>query len=81
MENVSRRYSYSFRSSEEKENTMRNFTVSYSSQNNVFKGVLHVKAPTISEAQDKFFVWLREQPSYVHLWQLTFEFVEIGTSL
>ena len=60
---------------------MRNFTVTYHSQCNVFKGVLHVKANTISEAQDKFFEWLREQPSYAHLWQLTFEFVEIGTSL
>lgn len=60
---------------------MRHFTVSYSSQNNVFKGVLHVKANTISEAQDKFLAWLREQSSYTHLWQLSFEFVEIGASL
>jgi hypothetical protein len=60
---------------------MRHFTVSYSSQNNVFKGVLHVKANTISEAQDKFLEWLRKQPSYAHLWQLSFEFTEIGTSL
>jgi hypothetical protein len=60
---------------------MRHFTVSYSSTNNVFKGVLHVKAMTVVEAQDKFLSWLREQPSYVHLWQLTFEFTEIGTSL
>jgi hypothetical protein len=42
---------------------------------------MHVKANTISEAQDKFFEWLREQPSYAHLWQLSFEFVEIGASL
>lgn len=60
---------------------MRHFTVTYSSQNNIFKGVLHVKANTISEAQDKFLAWLREQPSYTHLWQLSFEFVEIGDSL
>lgn len=60
---------------------MRHFTVSYSSQSNVFKGVLHVKANTISEAQDKFLAWLREQSSYTHLWQLSFEFVEIGASL
>ena len=60
---------------------MRHFTVSYSSQNNVFKGILHVEAYTISDAQDKFLSWLREQPSYTHLWQLTFEFVEIGASL
>lgn len=60
---------------------MRHFTVTYSSQNNIFKGVLHVEANTISDAQDKFLAWLREQPSYTHLWQLSFEFVEIGTSL
>jgi hypothetical protein len=61
--------------------SMRHFTVSYNSANNVFKGVLHVEAMTISDAQDKFLAWLREQPSYTHLWQLSFEFVEIGTSL
>lgn len=60
---------------------MRHFTVTYNSANNVFKGVLHVEAMTISDAQDKFLVWLRQQPSYTHLYQLTFEFVEIGTSL
>lgn len=60
---------------------MRHFIVTYSSQNNVFKGVLHVEASTISEAQDKFLNWLIKQSSYAHLWQLSFEFVEIGTSL
>lgn len=60
---------------------MRHFIVTYSSANNIFKGVLHVEAMTISDAQDKFLDWLREQPSYTHLWQLSFEFVEIGTSL
>lgn len=60
---------------------MRHFIVHYSSHSNVFKGVMHVKANTISEAQDKFLEWLREQPSYAHLWQLSFEFVEIGTSI
>jgi hypothetical protein len=60
---------------------MRHFTVSYNSANNVFKGVLHVEAFTIADAQDKFLAWLREQPTYTHLWQLSFEFVEIGTSL
>jgi hypothetical protein len=60
---------------------MRHFTVSYSSQCNVFKGVLHVEASTVSEAQDKFLNWLIKQPAYAHLWQLSFEFVEIGASL
>lgn len=60
---------------------MRHFTVSYNSANNVFKGVLHVEAFTIADAQDKFLAWLREQPAYTHLWQLSFEFTEIGASL
>ena len=60
---------------------MRHFTVSYSSANNVFKGVLHVEAMTVAEAQDKFLNWLIKQDSYKHLWQLSFEFVEIGASL
>jgi hypothetical protein len=60
---------------------MRHFTVSYNSANNVFKGVLHVEAFTIADAQDKFLAWLREQPTYTHLWQLSFEFTEIGASL
>ncbi len=60
---------------------MRHFIVSYTSTHNVFKGHLHVRANTVSEAQDKFLAWLREQPSYTHLWQLTFVFDEIGASL
>ena len=60
---------------------MRHFIVSYNSQNNMFKGVMHVEAMTISEAQDKFLNWLTKQQSYAHLYQLSFEFVEIGASL
>lgn len=60
---------------------MRNFNVNYSSHNNLFKGTLHVKATTISEAQDKFLNWLIKQPTYAHLWQLSFQFVEIDDSL
>lgn len=60
---------------------MRHFTVSYNSHNNIFKGVLHVEAYTISDAQDKFLSWLRQQPTYTHLWQLSFVFEEIVDSL
>jgi len=60
---------------------MRHFIVNYSSANNIFKGVMHVEASTVSEAQDKFLNWLIKQPSYAHLYQLSFEFVEIGNSL
>ncbi len=60
---------------------MRNFIVTYTSGNNIFKGELHVSAMTIAEAQDKFLNWLITQPTYVHMWQLTFEFKEIQGSL
>lgn len=60
---------------------MRNFICVFKSDKNLFRGTLHVKASTVSEAQDKFFEWLKEQPSYPHLWQLTFELTEIRGSL
>ena len=57
---------------------MKHFTVSYTSGNNLFTGILHVEACTIAEAQDKFLNWLIKQPTYAHMWQLSFEFKEIG---
>lgn len=60
---------------------MRHFTVYYISPDNLFKGSLHVSAMTVAEAQDKFFKWLREQPSYAHLWSLTFKLIEVDSSL
>lgn len=60
---------------------MRNFIVSYHSSSNVFKGHIHVKAVTVSDAQDKFFNWVRQQPTYPHLWDLTFSMQEIVDSL
>ena len=60
---------------------MRHFIVSYSSQNNTFKGQLHVKADTLAMAQDKFIEWVQQQPAYLHLWQLSFSFEEIQQSL
>jgi hypothetical protein len=60
---------------------MRNFIVSYNSAGNLFKGHVHVSATTVSEAQDKFLNWLRNQPTYAHLWDLSFVVKEIGDSL
>ena len=58
---------------------MKHFIVSYSSHNNIFTNMLHVEACTIVEAQDKFLDWLIKQPTYSHMWQLSFEFKEIGS--
>ena len=60
---------------------MRNFIVSYYSENNVFRGDVHVSAMTVAEAQDKFLIWLREQQAYPHLYHLSFNVQEIGESL
>lgn len=60
---------------------MRNFIVAYYSEDNLFKGHVHVAASTIAEAQDKFLKWLREQPTYAHLHHLEFRVKEIVASL
>jgi hypothetical protein len=53
----------------------------YVSQDNIFKGQIHISAMTVSEAQDKFFKWLRDQHDYAHLWSLEIKLVEIECSL
>lgn len=60
---------------------MRHFIVYYSSESNIFNGTVHVAALMPSDAQDKFFRWLREQPVYAHLWNLNFEMKEIKNSI
>lgn len=60
---------------------MRNFIASYYSEDNLFKGHIHISAPTLAEAQDKFLKWVREQPTYAHLYHLEFRIKEIVASL
>lgn len=56
---------------------MKTYLFTYFSENNIFKGSIAVQAETLSSAQDQFLSWLREQPSYKHLWQLSFQAEEI----
>lgn len=48
------------------------YVVTYSSEENCFSGELAILAENLVEAQDKFLHWLRNQPTYTHLWGLTF---------
>lgn len=55
---------------------MKAYIVDWSSFGNIDKGTVVVNAESISEAQDKFWGWLREQPVYQHMWNLTFSIEE-----
>jgi hypothetical protein len=55
---------------------MKAYIVDWSSVGNIDKGTVVVTAKSISEAQDKFLDWLREQPVYQHMWNLTFSIEE-----
>ena len=54
----------------------RLFVANYYSKDNLFEGELAVFAEDLVEAQDKFFDWLRKDPVYSHLWNLTVIFQE-----
>jgi len=53
------------------------FVAEYSSSGNIENGVVFIRAGDISEAQDKFFVWLKGKPLYQHMWKLNVEFREV----
>jgi hypothetical protein len=55
---------------------MKAYIVYWSSVRNIGKETVVVTAKSISEAQDKFLGWLREQPVYQHMWNLTFSIEE-----
>lgn len=61
------------------QNIKRHFIVKYESKDNLFKGERVIEGYILSDAQDKFFAWLRLQPTYSHLWSLNVEFREIGS--
>lgn len=59
------------------EPNLKGFVVSYESQNNLFKGKKFISAPTLREAQNTFFTWLRDQEVYSHLWKLNIDIEEV----
>lgn len=61
----------------ENNGNVKGFVVHYDSEGNLFKGKKLILAPTIREAQDSFFSWLRSQEVYSHLWRLTINIDEV----
>ena len=57
---------------------MNTYLVEYNSEGNLFEGKLVVRAPNIALVQDTFFEWLKKQPTYNHLWQLSFSIEVVG---
>ena len=55
----------------------RVFVAKYSSRGNLDEGEVVIEAKNISEAQDKFFIWMRNRPLYQHMWKLNVEFREV----
>jgi hypothetical protein len=53
------------------------FVAKYSSAGNIEKGEVVIEAKNISDAQDKFFVWLKGKPLYQHMWKLNVKFREV----
>lgn len=49
------------------------YIVTWASEGNSVKmDDIVITAKSLSEAQDKFLVWLKDQPVYPHMWRLTF---------
>jgi len=57
--------------------TDRVYVAKYSSEGNIEKGEVVIGAGNISEAQDEFFVWLKDKSLYQHMWKLNVEFREV----
>jgi len=57
---------------------MKTFIVHYKSDSNLFKGKRVIQSFDLTEAQNKFLDWLKNQPVYSHLWKLQFEFEEVS---
>lgn len=53
------------------------YVAKYRSASNLEEGEVVIEAANISEAQDKFFFWLKSRPLYQHMWRLNVEFREV----
>jgi len=56
---------------------MKTYLVTYESKSNLFKGRLCVPAGSLTEAQEKFWFWLKRKEVFNHLWKLEFDIEEI----
>lgn len=56
---------------------MKTFLATYKSRGNLEQGSVCVRAESITDAQDKFFIWIKTNCLYQHMWHLNVEFQEI----
>jgi hypothetical protein len=56
---------------------VRTFQFAWESPANIEKGTVIIRAESISEAQDKFFAWLKTKPVYQHMWKLNLVAAEV----
>ena len=56
---------------------MNTYEVTWTSEGNIEKGTVVVRADNLVETQDKFLDWLKKKPLYQHMWQLSFAVKEI----
>lgn len=60
---------------------MRDFIATYHSPGNLEKGEIHIRAIDLTNAQDKFFDFLKTTNVYPHMWKLNLEIKEIDNSI
>lgn len=60
---------------------MKTYIAYYESPGNIDKGEIIIRASRPSEAQTKFFDWLKEQTLYEHMWSLRMGIREIDTTI
>lgn len=57
---------------------MKHYIAKYESKGNHLEHTeVFIKAETLVEAQDKFFLYLKNTPLYSHMWRLNLEIREI----
>ena len=56
---------------------MKTFKIKYNSPKNIFQGEVFTKANKSSEAMEQFFEWLKEQATWIHLWEIHISIEEI----
>ena len=56
---------------------MKLYIFGYFSESNLFSGEVCIEAKGLVEAQDKFIAWVKKQPTYQHMWQLSFKAREV----
>lgn len=59
---------------------MVHYVIVYESCTNAFQGKIIVEAENLVQAKDKFFEWLKKQPVYQHMWNLSISIEKIESA-